>query len=30
MVEHELRDRIREPRYDPIGVWVQGPGPASI
>ncbi len=26
MVEHELRDRIREPRYGPIGVWVQGPG----
>ena len=27
MVEYTLRDRIREPRYDPIGVWVQGPGP---
>ncbi len=27
MVEYALRDRIREPRYDPIGVWVQGPGP---
>ena len=26
MVEYELCDRIREPRYDPIGVWVQGPG----
>ena len=27
MVEYALRDRIRAPRYDPIGVWVQGPGP---
>ena len=27
MVEYALRNRIREPRYDPIGVWVQGPGP---
>ena len=27
MVEYALRDRIREPRYDPIGVWVQGPSP---
>lgn len=27
MIEYALRDRIREPRYDPIGVWVQGPGP---
>lgn len=27
MVEYALRDRIREPRYEPIGVWVQGPGP---
>ena len=27
MLEYTLRDRIREPRYDPIGVWVQGPGP---
>ena len=27
MVEYALRDRIREPRYHPIGVWVQGPGP---
>ncbi len=26
-VEYALRDRIHEPRYDPIGVWVQGPGP---
>ena len=28
MIEYTLRDRIREPRYDPIGVWVQGPGPS--
>ena len=27
MIEYGLQDRIREPRYDPIGVWVQGPGP---
>ena len=27
MVEYALRDRIRAPRYDPIGVWVQAPGP---
>ena len=27
MIEYALRDRIREPRYDPIGVWVQGPEP---
>ena len=27
MIEYALRDRIREPRYDPIGVWVQGSGP---
>ncbi len=27
IVEYALRDRIREPRYAPIGVWVQGPGP---
>lgn len=27
MIEYVLRDRIREPRYEPIGVWVQGPGP---
>ena len=26
-IEYALRDRIREPRYDPIVVWVQGPGP---
>jgi hypothetical protein len=27
MVEYALRDRIREPRYEPVGVWIQGPGP---
>lgn len=27
MIEYALRDRIRNPRYEPIGVWVQGPGP---
>lgn len=27
MVEYALRDRIRNPRYEPVGVWVQGPGP---
>ena len=27
MIEYALRDRIREPRYEPIGVWVQGQGP---
>jgi len=27
MIEYALRDRIRQPRYEPIGVWVQGPGP---
>lgn len=27
MIEYVLRDRIREPRYEAIGVWVQGPGP---
>ena len=27
MIEYALRDRIREPSYDPIGVWVQGPAP---
>ena len=27
LIEYTLRDLIREPRYDPIGVWVQGPGP---
>lgn len=27
MIEHALRDRETNPRYEPIGVWVQGPGP---
>jgi hypothetical protein len=27
MIEHALRDRDTEPHYEPIGVWVQGPGP---
>lgn len=27
MIEYALRDRIRNPRYEPVGVWVQGPGP---
>jgi len=27
MIEYVLRDRIREPHYAPVGVWVQGPGP---
>lgn len=27
MIEFALRDRIRDPRYEPVGVWVQGPGP---
>ena len=27
MIEYTLRDSIREPRYEPVGVWVQGPGP---
>jgi len=27
MIEYALRDRIREPRYEPVGIWVQGPGP---
>ncbi len=27
MIEHALRDRIRDPRYEPVGVWVQGSGP---
>jgi len=26
MIEHVLRDRIRDPRYEPVGVWVQGSG----
>jgi len=27
MIEHALRDRDTNPHYEPIGVWVQGPGP---
>ena len=27
MIEYVLRDRLRDPHYEPIGVWVQGPGP---
>jgi hypothetical protein len=27
MIEYALRDRIRDPRYEPVGVWVQGSGP---
>ena len=27
MIEYALRDRDTNPRYEPIGVWVQGPGP---
>ena len=27
MVEYALRDRDTNPHYEPIGVWVQGPGP---
>lgn len=27
MIEYALRDRDTKPRYEPIGVWVQGPGP---
>jgi len=27
MIEYVLRDRIRKSRYDPVGVWVQRPGP---
>jgi hypothetical protein len=27
MIEHALRDRDTNPSYEPIGVWVQGPGP---
>ena len=27
MIEHALRDRNTNPHYEPIGVWVQGPGP---
>jgi len=27
MIEYALRDRLHDPHYKPIGVWVQGPGP---
>lgn len=27
MVEYALRNRDTNPRYEPIGIWVQGPGP---
>lgn len=27
MIEHVLRDRDTNPHYEPIAVWVQGPGP---
>jgi len=27
MIEYALRDGDRNTRYEPIGVWVQGPGP---
>ena len=27
MLEYVLRDKDTKPRYEPIGVWVQGPGP---
>jgi len=27
LIEYALRDRIQEPRFEPVGVWVQGPGP---
>ena len=27
MIEYALRDRDSDPYYEPIGVWVQGPGP---
>jgi len=27
MIEHVLRNRIRDPRYESVGVWVQGSGP---
>ena len=27
MIEHALHDRDSDPHYEPIGVWVQGPGP---
>ncbi|MHB9036959.1 MAG: hypothetical protein ACYC64_09840 [Armatimonadota bacterium] len=27
MIERALRDQDTNPHYEPIGVWVQGPGP---
>lgn len=27
IIEYALRDRDTDPHYEPIGVWVQGPGP---
>ena len=27
MIEYAMRDRDTNPHYEPIGVWVQGPGP---
>lgn len=27
MLEYALRDRETKPYYEPIGIWVQGPGP---
>ncbi len=27
VIEYAIRDRDSNPRYEPIGVWVQGPGP---
>lgn len=27
MLEYAVRDRDSAPHYEPIGVWVQGPGP---
>ena len=27
MIEYALQDRDTAPHYEPIGVWVQGPGP---
>ncbi len=27
IIDHVLRDRDTKPYYEPIGVWVQGPGP---
>ena len=26
MTEYALRNRVRDPHYEPIGIWVQGPG----